>query len=143
MLEIKNKLKKSVCLRTRNKFSTFPKHRFLAEGTAQGYQKKKQKKKRKEKKKRKKKQYPQTTFSSFFSWILNIFFHHLSYGFGFILLQWHYFICNNRKGIACMKFQIVGFSSLWGGSWGDSFHFHFLKRTDLDSVCVCAYFIQP
>lgn len=64
--------------------------------------KKRKKKERKEKKKKKNK-YPQTTFVSFFL-DSEDFFHHLSYGFGFILLQWHYFICNNRKGIACMKF---------------------------------------
>lgn len=59
-------------------------------------------KKKKEGKKRKSK-HPQTSFSSFFFWILKTF-HHLSSGLGFILLQWHYLTCNNRNRIACMKF---------------------------------------
>lgn len=66
--------------------------------------KKTKKRKEKEKKRKKKNKYPQTTFSSIFLDSEDFFFHYLSYGFGFILLQWHYFICNNRKGIACMKF---------------------------------------
>lgn len=67
--------------------------------------KKKQKKKGKKRKKKTKKK-PSTHKPPLvhFFWILKIFFHRLSYGFGFILVQWHYFICNNRKGIACMKF---------------------------------------
>lgn len=66
---------------------------------------KKQKKgKKRKKRKNKKNKYPQTTFGSFFLDSEDFFFHRLSYGFGFILLKWHYFICNNRKGIACMKF---------------------------------------
>ena len=65
---------------------------------------KKTKKRKEKEKKEKKKPSTHKPPSVQFFWILKIFFHCLSYGFGFILLQWHYFICNNRKGIACTKF---------------------------------------
>lgn len=38
----------------------------------------------------------------------------------------------------CGLFFVVG-----RGLGGGRFNFHFLKRTDLDSLCACAYFIQP
>lgn len=65
------------------------------------------------KKKRKKKEKTSTPFSSFF-WILKIV-HHLSYGFGFILFQWHYFICNNKWN--CM-YGFKLWALLWGGGQG-------------------------
>lgn len=75
------------------------------------FKKKSKKKGKKRKKKKKNHKYPQTTFSSIF-WILKFFFH-LSYGFGFILLQWHYFICNNKRNcmyevLNCGLFFVVG-----------------------------------
>lgn len=55
-----------------------------------------------------------------FFWILKTF-HHLSYGLGFILLQWHYLSCNN--GNSCM-YEVKSMALLWGRGW-DSFDFHF------------------
>lgn len=50
-------------------------------------------------KKKKKKKTSTHKPSVHFFWILKTF-HHLSYGLGFILLQWHYLSCNN--GNNCM-----------------------------------------
>lgn len=61
------------------------------------------KKKKKKRKERKEKTSTHKPPSVHFFWILKTF-HRLSYGLGFILLQWHYLTCNNRNRIACMKF---------------------------------------
>lgn len=90
------------------------------------------KKKKKEKRKRKNK-HPQT-FSSFF---LD------SEDFTICPVVWVLFYFNGiiflaiTETIACMRFKL--WALLWGWVW-DSFDFHFLKVTDLDSVCVCVDF---
>lgn len=71
------------------------------------------KKKKKERKRKEKKQAP-TNHLPFIFWILKTSSFVLC--FGFLLLQWHYFICNNRRGVAWMKFSIVGL--VMGGARG-------------------------
>ena len=102
--------------------------------------KKNKKKGKKRKKRKRKKKYPQTTFGSFFLDSEDFFFIVcpmvlvLFYFNGIILFA------ITEKELHVWSFKLWAFLCCGEGAGGDSFNFHFLKMTDLDTLCVHTLF---